>query len=151
MVMINLEIFLNRCLSFSTFQELNDKTLSLTTFTTLHLQVSDLLPILHACKPSSDTDYYKLNSVITLIDLGVGNEPLKSLEKEDLDRLIWKLRELTGDIKDSFKIMNRTQVKDLMLRTVNKMTVLSQSMQSKQVSGLHTNIVVFYICNLMTL
>ncbi|XP_022085489.1 SMC5-SMC6 complex localization factor protein 2-like isoform X3 [Acanthaster planci] len=107
----------------------------------IQTKVSDLIPLLAACKPRcrTDTDYYQLHSLITLVELAVGydKELYKSVDKEALAKLVIMLRDMAGDIRDSHKHLCRTQVKDLMIRIASELTYLEQTLTSKQ-AFLHT-------------
>ncbi|XP_064601115.1 filaggrin-like [Liolophura sinensis] len=80
------------------------------------------------------TDLYLLSSVITLMDRCVGNEILRLSEKKDLRILMELVRTLTGDVRDSVTMLDRTKVKDMMVRLTSTWTFMMQSMGSKQPS-----------------
>ncbi|XP_070541059.1 uncharacterized protein [Ptychodera flava] len=122
--------FLKRRLSYTILHSLlpSNNNVKTQPVDCLKFKVSDLHSILHLCKPSSETDYYHLNSLIMLIDMSVGNEPLKAGEREGLDKLEQKLRSISGDIKESVKCLHRSKVKDLLVRTASKFTFMAQGM-----------------------
>ncbi|PIK44148.1 hypothetical protein BSL78_19000 [Apostichopus japonicus] len=100
----------------------------------LDIKVSSLIPILHCCKPSLETDYYQLHSIILLLDFSIGNEILKTSEKMGLEQMIRKLREMVGEIRDNAHSMLKSQVKSLIVRTATKLSFMTQAMVTKEAS-----------------
>ncbi|XP_006816431.1 uncharacterized protein LOC100370605 [Saccoglossus kowalevskii] len=124
--------YLKRRLSYSMLSKLlssnnNINQISVKT----SLKVNDLLQILQICKPTNDADYYELNSIVMLVDMCIGNEPLRSTEKEDLERVAQKLRSLSGDIRETVRCLYRSKVKDLLVRTASKLTFMYQGMTQR--------------------
>lgn len=97
-------------------------------------RVQYLLDLLPACKPNTETDYYKLNSMIQILDLCVGNEVLDQSEKEPLQCLISQLRAIGGKIREKVHVLARSQVKDLIIRTTTKLTFMDQAIVTDQVN-----------------
>lgn len=80
------------------------------------------------------TDVYKLASAISYLDLAVGNSAIKVSEKEDLQYLSDQIKKISGDIKDSVRMLDRSWVKDMMVRVCSKWTLYMLSVGSKQKS-----------------
>ncbi|XP_071170585.1 SMC5-SMC6 complex localization factor protein 2-like isoform X2 [Mytilus edulis] len=80
------------------------------------------------------TDVYKLSSAISYLDIAVGNSAIKVAEKEDLQYLCDQLKKISGDVKDSVQMLDRSWVKDMMVRVCSKWTLYLLTVGSKQKS-----------------
>ncbi|XP_052102620.1 SMC5-SMC6 complex localization factor protein 2-like isoform X2 [Mytilus californianus] len=80
------------------------------------------------------TDVYKLSSAISYLDIAVGNSAIKVSEKEDLQYLCDQLKKISGDVKDSVQMLDRSWVKDMMVRVCSKWTLYLLTVGSKQKS-----------------
>ncbi|XP_063963247.1 SMC5-SMC6 complex localization factor protein 2-like [Lytechinus pictus] len=85
-------------------------------------------------RPTKETDYYRLHSIIQILDLAVGSETMDKSEKESLQSLNGKLKMLVSYIKDESGNISKSQVKDLILRTNLRLTLMDQSIISDQVN-----------------
>ncbi|XP_078587163.1 uncharacterized protein LOC144868623 isoform X1 [Branchiostoma floridae x Branchiostoma japonicum] len=78
--------------------------------------------------------YYLLSTLVHLIDMVVGNEPLPTSEREGLVQVIQHLNSISGSIRDNIKLFHRSKVKNLVMRTVAKMNFLKDGMKKTQQS-----------------
>ncbi|XP_050395633.2 SMC5-SMC6 complex localization factor protein 2 isoform X2 [Patella vulgata] len=81
-----------------------------------------------------NVELYKLNSCIMLMDLVVGCEKLPSEQKKYLLKLSELINLLKGELRDSVQNLDKTRVKDLMVRISSKWTLMIQTMGSMQKS-----------------
>ncbi|KAI8490675.1 hypothetical protein Bbelb_314680 [Branchiostoma belcheri] len=72
--------------------------------------------------------YYLLSSLVNLIDMVVGNEPLPTSQRDDLVQVIQQLNSISGNIRDNIKLFHRSKVKNLVMRTVDKLNILKDGM-----------------------
>ncbi|XP_041370289.1 uncharacterized protein LOC121384115 isoform X4 [Gigantopelta aegis] len=100
----------------------------------VNLQVRTLSGLFHHICDLASEDLYALASAITLLDMSVGNECLKSSEKVDLDYLTGQLKFLMSDVRDNVRMLDKTRVKDMMVRVSSKWTLMMHAMGSKQKS-----------------
>lgn len=91
------------------------------------VEVSSLVKLVEQIKPGEESDYFLLHTVISLVSLAVGSEDLPPKERGSLEMLTNKLRTINGDIKDPrAAFMNRTKVKDLLVRTILRLAYMTQ-------------------------
>ncbi|XP_074613049.1 SMC5-SMC6 complex localization factor protein 2-like isoform X1 [Acropora palmata] len=91
------------------------------------IEVSNLVKLVERLKCSDESDYFLLHTIISLVSFAVGSEELPSQERGPLEKLTDKLRKLNGDIKDPrAAFMDRTKVKDLLLRTIFRLSHMTQ-------------------------
>ncbi|XP_022805706.1 uncharacterized protein LOC111342848 isoform X3 [Stylophora pistillata] len=92
-----------------------------------NVEVASLIKLVSQIKPTDDSDYFLLHTIISLISFAVGSEDLPSKERPSLEKLTNKLRTLNGDIKDPrAAFMSRTKVKDLLVRTIFRLANMVQ-------------------------
>ncbi|XP_071504414.1 uncharacterized protein [Diadema antillarum] len=101
------------------------------------LKVEQLLPLLQACKPVHGTDLYKLNSLVMLIHLSVGNETLDSTEKDSIQNLITKLRNMEGTIRPNWQTKVGYEVKDYIIRFITKLEFMNRVIKTDKVDLFH--------------
>ncbi|KXJ22923.1 SMC5-SMC6 complex localization factor protein 2 [Exaiptasia diaphana] len=90
-------------------------------------ELSQLSALVEQIKPKKipNCDNYLLHTIIFLVDLAVGSEDYPSSDRPKLKTLASKLSSLNGEIKDPrAKFLDRTKVKDLIVRTVHRITCL---------------------------
>ncbi|XP_029195881.2 uncharacterized protein LOC114961374 isoform X2 [Acropora millepora] len=91
------------------------------------IEVSNLVKLVERLKCTDESDYFLLHTIISLVSFAVGSEDLPSQERGPLEKLTDKLRKLNGDIKDPrAAFMDRTKVKDLLLRTIFRLSHMTQ-------------------------
>ncbi|XP_066278139.1 SMC5-SMC6 complex localization factor protein 2-like isoform X1 [Branchiostoma lanceolatum] len=78
--------------------------------------------------------YYLLSTLVHLIDMGVGNEPLPTSQRDALAQVIHHLNSISGNIRDNIKLFHRSKVKNLVMRTVSKLNLLKDGMKKTQQS-----------------
>lgn len=92
-----------------------------------NVKVASLVNLVAQIKPTDESDYFLLHTIISLISFAVGSEDLPSKERPFLEKLTNKLRTVNGDIKDPrAAFMNRTKVKDLLVRTIFRLANMVQ-------------------------
>ncbi|XP_069139528.1 serine-rich adhesin for platelets-like isoform X2 [Argopecten irradians] len=92
-------------------------------------QVHNILPQLQGL---ADKDIYLLSSCVSLLDLCIGNGQIKSAEKNDLEYITEQMKKLTGEVRDNVCTLDRTRIKDMMIRLTLKWTLVVHSIGSKQ-------------------
>ncbi|XP_068709472.1 SMC5-SMC6 complex localization factor protein 2-like isoform X1 [Montipora foliosa] len=91
------------------------------------IEVSKMVKLVEQLKPGEKSDYYLLHTIISLVSHAVGSEDLLPKQRGALEKLTNKLRLLNGDIKDPrATFMNRTKVKDLLVRTILRLDYMTQ-------------------------
>ncbi|KAL5022544.1 hypothetical protein ScPMuIL_001699 [Solemya velum] len=98
------------------------------------LKMNKLLKMVPMMRDYAHTDLYMLASMVNLLDMCVGNEVLKSTEKDDMLSLTDQLKRLTSEVRDNVRMLDRTRVKDMMVRVTSKWTLVMQATGSKQKS-----------------
>ncbi|XP_062577882.1 SMC5-SMC6 complex localization factor protein 2-like isoform X2 [Saccostrea cucullata] len=79
-----------------------------------------------------NTDMYKLYSCIMLIDLCVGNGLITPTEKDSLQYLSEQIKKICGETRDDVRMLDRSRVKDQMVRLTSKWTLMLLRVGSKQ-------------------
>ncbi|XP_074643238.1 SMC5-SMC6 complex localization factor protein 2-like isoform X2 [Tubulanus polymorphus] len=92
------------------------------------VKVSRLHALLANLKDQFDGDYYRLYSMVQIVDLSVGNETLPPHEKESLYILTDIMRALMSELRDNVHMIDCTKVKDLVVRIISKWTFMHQAM-----------------------
>lgn len=95
------------------------------------LEIQDMEPFVCHIKDLLENDSYKLSSVITLMDLCVGvNLTLKSAQREQLKALFEKVKGVR--LQDNVSFLDRTRVKDSIVRMTSKWLLDIQTLKGKQ-------------------
>ncbi|XP_078358629.1 SMC5-SMC6 complex localization factor protein 2-like [Oculina patagonica] len=103
------------------------------------VEVSSLVELVAKIKPGENSDYFLLHTIISLVSLAVGSEDLPSKERASLETLTNKLRTLNGEIKDPrAAFMNRTKVKDLLVRTILRLAYMIQCIKPSRENHITT-------------
>ncbi|KAI0211011.1 SMC5-SMC6 complex localization factor protein 2 [Lamellibrachia satsuma] len=122
--------YLQRRLAYVMLQQLvfaNSRPRDLTDF-----KVCQLFGVMQALVSQAHTDFYQLSSLLALINQSVGNETLKTAERDDLRQLTDMLRRMIGNVREYIHVLDRTLVKDIMVRLSNKWTFMLRDMGPKQ-------------------
>ncbi|XP_061171360.1 SMC5-SMC6 complex localization factor protein 2-like [Saccostrea echinata] len=95
-------------------------------------KIRDLHQFLPHLQNLVNTDMYKLYSCIMLIDLCVGNGLITPAEKDSLQYLSEQIKKICGDTRDDVRMLDRSRVKDQMVRLTSKWTLMLLTVGSKQ-------------------
>ncbi|XP_022344284.2 SMC5-SMC6 complex localization factor protein 2-like isoform X4 [Crassostrea virginica] len=95
-------------------------------------KIRDLHQFLPHLQNLVNTDMYKLYSCITLIDLSVGNGLITPGEKDSLQYLSEQIKKISGDTRDDVRMLDRSRVKDQMVRLTSKWTLKLLTVGNKQ-------------------
>lgn len=95
-------------------------------------KIRDLHQFLPHLQQLVTSDMYKLYSCITLIDLGVGNGVISPGEKDSLQYLSEQIKKISGDTRDDVRVLDRSRVKDQMVRLTSKWTLRLLTVGSNQ-------------------
>ncbi|XP_053407146.1 uncharacterized protein LOC123546870 [Mercenaria mercenaria] len=97
----------------------------------MSIQIKDLEKFIPKIKELLENDSYKLSSVVTLIDLCVGvHVTLNSEQREQLKDLLEQVRRVR--VRDNVSMLDRTRVKDMIVRMTSKWALDIQTMKGKQ-------------------
>ncbi|XP_060603673.1 SMC5-SMC6 complex localization factor protein 2-like [Ruditapes philippinarum] len=95
------------------------------------IKIKDMEKFIPKLKDVLEIDSYKLSSVVTLIDKCVGvNMTLNSEERGQLKCLLEKVRCVR--VRDNVSMLDRTRVKDMIVRMTSKWALDIQTMKGKQ-------------------
>lgn len=82
---------------------------------------------------TTDVDYFELYSVLSLIFMCINTDNVNASEKKSYSNLIDRLHMLHGEIKEcQGAYLDRTKVKDVILRMVSKLKYVVQNLQCQQ-------------------
>ncbi|XP_047128685.1 uncharacterized protein LOC101239367 isoform X1 [Hydra vulgaris] len=91
--------------------------------------ISKLIDQIHI---NEATNYYKLHSVILLLEASLYTDDVLSTQKISLSSIMNKLRSLNSDIKECRgHFIDRTKVKDVIIRFVSKIMFALQNLQTQ--------------------
>eukprot|EP00794_Sanderia_malayensis_P005516 gene5516-6201_t len=95
-------------------------------------QVAKVLQAMNSIHINQDTDYHHLFSVISLTSHCLPDHAIVASDKKNLEEFIAALRRLNGEIKDpGGRFMNRTKVKDLIVRVISRLTYVSRGLKTQ--------------------
>ncbi|XP_065071838.1 SMC5-SMC6 complex localization factor protein 2-like [Rhopilema esculentum] len=94
--------------------------------------VSEVLQMLIPIKTNHETDFHQLFSFLSFINHCTPDESISPGDKKNLESIMSILRRLNGDIRDSGGYhLNRTKVKGLILRTVNRLSHIANGLRTQ--------------------
>lgn len=97
-----------------------------------NVKIRDLHQFLPHVQQLVTSDMYKLYSCVTLIDLCVGNGVISPGEKDSLQYLSEQIKKISGDTRDDVRVLDRSRVKDQMVRLTSKWTLRLLTVGSNQ-------------------
>ena len=101
-------------------------------FHALPIKISDTFNLISSIKITENTDYFELYSALSLLGMCVNTDDVSSGQKVNLIKLKDKLHMLHGEIKEcKGAYLDRTKVKDVILRMVSKFKFVVQNLQSQ--------------------
>ncbi|XP_060075781.1 E3 ubiquitin-protein ligase RBBP6-like [Ylistrum balloti] len=124
--------FLQRRVSFLMIHQLFYPDQKISDDVVLHFQLNRVHNVLPRLQGLADEDIYMLASSVSLLDLCIGNGLIKSAEKEDLEYITEQMKKLTGEVRDNVRMLDKTRIKDMMIRITSKWTLVLLSTGSKQ-------------------
>jgi len=94
--------------------------------------VSKVVDLISPIQITQETDFHKMFSTISFLNHCVPEESITAANKRTLENLITVLRRLNGDIRDpGGYYLNRTKVKNLIIRTLNRLTHICNGLQTQ--------------------
>ncbi|KAK3094699.1 hypothetical protein FSP39_005153 [Pinctada imbricata] len=95
-------------------------------------KLKSLHQFLPLMKDLVEDDMYKLSSCLNLLDKCIGNDTIKLSEKDDLVYIMNHIKKMSGEIRENVRVLDKSRLKDLMVRLTSKWTMLLLSCGSSQ-------------------
>ncbi|XP_033756064.1 uncharacterized protein LOC117338819 isoform X2 [Pecten maximus] len=124
--------FLQRRVSFLMIHKLFYPEQKVSDDVIMQFQLNRVHNVLPKLQGLADEDIYLLSSCVSLLDLCIGNGLIKSAEKGDLEYITEQMKKLTGEVRDNVQMLDKTRIKDMMIRITSKWTLVLLSIGSKQ-------------------